>query len=94
VATVVSGDFEWDHAKEAANILKHGVNFDEAATAMVAPDAIFLADDADPGRFIAIGTSAKARVLYVVHVERGPRDRIISARLATASEEAQYPGQP
>jgi uncharacterized DUF497 family protein len=29
-------------------------------------------------------------LLFVVHVERGQRDRIVSARLATASEEAIY----
>lgn len=34
--------------------------------------------------------SAGARLLYVIHVERGARDRIIGARLATAPEEALY----
>jgi uncharacterized DUF497 family protein len=29
-------------------------------------------------------------MLYVVHLERGERDRIISARLATAAEAAHY----
>lgn len=43
---------------------------------------------------IAIGMSAGARVLFVVHVERGTRDRIISARCATAAEESIYPGGP
>ncbi len=41
-------------------------------------------------RFAAIGLSAAARALYVVHVERGPRDRIISARLATNPERDLY----
>jgi len=39
---------------------------------------------------IAIGMSERPRVLFVVHVERGERDRIISARLATRTEEALY----
>jgi uncharacterized DUF497 family protein len=89
---VVSGDFEWDDSKAATNLAQHGVDFDEALTAVVDPDAVFIADPASAGRFHAIGMSAKARVLCVVHVERGARDRIISARLATASEETLYPG--
>jgi uncharacterized DUF497 family protein len=30
----VHGDFEWDDAKAATNIAKHGVGFEEAAIAM------------------------------------------------------------
>ena len=30
--TVVEGDFEWDAAKAASNVKKHGVSFPEAAT--------------------------------------------------------------
>jgi uncharacterized DUF497 family protein len=41
-------------------------------------------------RFAAVGMSAAARVLFVVHVERVERERIVSARLATASEEDLY----
>jgi uncharacterized DUF497 family protein len=90
VATVIQGDFEWDDAKAASNVLKHGVNFDEAMTALVDPNAAFFSDPHHHNRFAAIGMSAKARVLYVIHVERGTRDRIISARPATASEEGLY----
>jgi uncharacterized DUF497 family protein len=39
---------------------------------------------------VVIGTSLRERVLYVVHVERGERDRIISARAATTAERAVY----
>jgi len=94
VPTVVSGDFEWDDAKAARNLAKHGVSFDEAMTALVDPRAIFIDDGGNPGRFVAIGMSAAARVLYVVHVERGAQDRIISARPATAPEESLYTGGP
>ena len=92
VATVVSGDFEWDDAKAATNLMKHGVSFDEAVTALLDPTAFFVEDSAHPGRFAVIGMSAGVRVLYVVHVERGARERIISARLATATEETLYSG--
>jgi hypothetical protein len=37
-----------------------------------------------------VGTSLRDRVLYVVHVERGDRDRIISARPATGGEREVY----
>jgi hypothetical protein len=90
VTTVVEGDFEWDAAKAEANIAKHGVTFEEAATAVTDPNAIFLGDTIHPDRFAAIGASAKGRALYVVHVEQGVRDRIISARRATPAEEALY----
>jgi hypothetical protein len=33
VPTVVHGDFEWDEAKAASNIAKHGVGFEEARSA-------------------------------------------------------------
>src|SRR5258708_37652847 len=72
--TVVSGDFEWDDAKAASNLAKHGVAFDEAVTALVDPYAVYVGDSANPGCFIAIGMSVAARVLCVVHVERGARE--------------------
>jgi uncharacterized DUF497 family protein len=42
------------------------------------------------GKHWVIGTSIRERVLYVVHVERGARDRIISARHATRPERDVY----
>jgi uncharacterized DUF497 family protein len=83
--------FEWDVAKAAANERKHGVSFEEAATAFLDPLARVF-DDPDHGRgelrFLLIGLSAMTRLLLVVHVERAEALRIISARLATASERA------
>jgi hypothetical protein len=37
VATVVRGDFEWNATKAAANVVKHGVSFEEAITAFEDP---------------------------------------------------------
>ena len=91
MATIVYGDFEWDDAKAAANRAKHGISFEEAATAVVDPNAVFLADDSgNEQRLVAIGMSKQVRVLFVVHVGRGQRDRIISARVATRAEEILY----
>ena len=85
--------FEWDEAKAAANLAKHGVSFEEAAT--VFGDQLALTfDDPDHSsgehRFITFGVSEKSRVLLVVNVERGRTVRIISARKATKHERAIY----
>jgi uncharacterized DUF497 family protein len=88
--TVVEGSFEWDSDKAAANLAKHGVSFPEAATVFADPLAVYLDDGSGVGRMVVIGTSLRQHVLYVVHVERGERDRIISARSATAAERAVY----
>jgi uncharacterized DUF497 family protein len=92
VATVLHGSYEWDDEKADANVAKHGVTFVEAATALQDPNAVYLqAGDVDgEERLAAIGISAAARVLLVVHVERGERERIISARIATDAEEKIY----
>lgn len=91
MATVIYGDFEWDDEKAATNLEKHGVTFEEATTAMVDPNAVFLLNEADTeGRLITIGMSHRLSVLLVIFVERGTRDRIISARYATRAEEILY----
>jgi hypothetical protein len=88
--TVFDGDFEWDSAKAASNLIKHGVSFPEAATVFADPYAVYLDDGSGIGRLVVIGTSLRERLLYVVHVERGERDRIISARPATGGEREVY----
>lgn len=83
---------EWNEAKAASNLKKHGVTFDEAATVLLDPLAITFADDhPTEDRSITVGHSALARVLVVVTTERdGDRIRIISARRATAKERRDY----
>jgi uncharacterized DUF497 family protein len=88
--TVVEGDFEWDSTKAKSNLAKHGVSFFEAATVFADPMAIYLDDGSGTGNMVVIGTSLRERLLYVVHVDRGERDRIISARPATATERTVY----
>lgn len=88
--TVVEGDFEWDSEKAASNLVKHGVSFPEAATVFADPLAVYLDDGSGLGNIVVIGTSLQERVLCVVHVERGQRDRIISARPATPGEREVY----
>jgi uncharacterized DUF497 family protein len=90
MATIVFGDFEWDHRKAVSNARKHGVSFEEASTVFIDTNYLLRADDAKTGRYHAIGISALARALTVVHIERGPRIRIISARKATPDEKEAY----
>lgn len=84
--TIVSGSFEWDSAKADANLRKHGVSFDEAATTLAHPQAAVFDDGSGKGRLKAIGTSHRGRVLTVIFEERGERDRIISARRSTPAD--------
>jgi uncharacterized DUF497 family protein len=44
----------------------------------------------EDSRMIVIGASLRERLLFAVHVDRGERDRIISARRATAGEREVY----
>jgi uncharacterized protein len=90
VATVRLGDFEWDEAKARTNLRKHGVSFTDAVTVFLDPRAIDAPDLQDPGRFVVIGRATNARVLFVVHVERGSRVRLISARKASPSQRRIY----
>jgi uncharacterized protein len=90
MATVVEGDFEWDSAKAGRNLTKHGVSFPEAATVFADPQALYIDDGSGTDRVLVIGTSLRDRVVCVVHVQRGERDRIISARRATLGERQAY----
>lgn len=85
--------FEWDPAKAAESLSKHGVSFEEAATVFrdtlsatgQDPDHSF-----DEERFITFGVSTSGRLLVVAHTEFGDIIRIISARQATAVERKIY----
>ena len=86
-------DFEWDSAKAAANVRKHGVSFEEAVSALkddLSATARDLEHSVAEVRFITFGTSAHERLLAVSHTERGNKIRIISARLATRTERKIY----
>jgi uncharacterized DUF497 family protein len=85
--------FEWDAAKAAGNLSKHGVSFEEAATAFGDPLSLTVDDldhSADEFRFITVGSSAGGRVLVIVHTDRENVIRLISARLATRRERRNY----
>jgi len=85
--------FEWDAQKAGANVLKHGVSFDEAATAFGDPLSVTVPDpdhSKDEDRFILMGSTYRGRILVVVHTARRDNIRIISARRATRPERRDY----
>jgi len=85
--------YEWDPEKARANLRKHGVSFEEAATVFLDPLAITFPDpdhSDEEAREITIGLTAKHRVMFISHCWRGDRTRIISARRATRKERKQY----
>ncbi len=89
----MKADCEWDPKKAQANVRKHDVHFEEAATIFQDPQFITVLDEehsVDEQRYITIGLSAKGRLLMVAHTERGGAIRIISARRATKNEERFY----
>ena len=87
--------YEWDEAKNQANIKKHGIAFEEAQTVFDDP-GLQIAEDDGPWkerRFRAIGWSKETRQLFVVYCERGEEEegeeiiRIVSARKLTRKEQ-------
>lgn len=85
--------FEWDAPKSIANLRKHGVSFEEAASVFGDPLALTFADpdhSIREARFVTIGQSHRDLLLIVAHIERGRAIRIISARRATRQERTIY----
>ncbi|MGI4878001.1 MAG: BrnT family toxin [Janthinobacterium lividum] len=85
-------EFEFDPAKNAANLAKHGVPllfgarvFDDPAVAAI--DTIRAGDE--ELRYKAIGT-IDGRLWTAVHVRRGTVVRLISVRRSNANERRDY----
>jgi uncharacterized DUF497 family protein len=85
--------FEWDPQKARRNRAKHGLSFEEAATAFADPRSISRFDpdhSDDEDRFLLLGATYRGRLVVVAHTDRDERVRIISARMATARERRTY----
>jgi uncharacterized DUF497 family protein len=85
-------EFEWDDAKAAANLARHGVSFEAARRAFDDPGMIARTDARErygEERFVLLGMVG-GRVLHVAYAVRGERVRIISARVAEPRERRRY----
>ena len=82
--------FTWDGRKAAANLKKHGVEFNEAATVFYAPYRRPFPDEDHSRfehRFLTIGESVRGQILVVAHTEESDTIRVISAgSLVVANE--------
>ncbi len=75
--------FTWDQEKAASNLLKHGVSFKEATTALHDTLSVTGYDpdhSVDEDRFVTFGMSNKNHLLVVSHKEEGDVIRIISCK--------------
>ena len=84
-------EYEWDDAKAAANLAKHGVDFVDAIAALLDPNRIENIDDScGEERTRTIGMT-RGNILFVVTTMRDEElCRIISARKATRHEQDRY----
>jgi len=91
-------DFEWDIKKARANVRKHKISFERAATIFRDPELLSIPDDEHSEteeRWITIGMDEKGSPIVVSHTfaaisRKLARIRIISARKATNREINQY----
>ena len=84
--------FQYDPAKAAANLRKHGVSFADAEGVLEDPLALTVPDPDAEGekRYIALGLGSAGELLVVVYTEREGEYRIISARRPTRKERESY----
>jgi uncharacterized DUF497 family protein len=89
---MIEDDFEWDDAKAAANLVAHGVSFEQAVGAFLDPFGLEFQDDRaiyDEDRFVLVAMT-EGRVLTVAYTIRDDTIRIISARQAEPHERRRY----
>lgn len=94
-------EFEWDDAKAASNLAKHGVDFHETMSVFLDPLMMTRYDEEhsdDEERWVSLGRAQNGKLLVVVHTfsATGPSTalvRVISARPPTKREREQYEQQ-
>jgi uncharacterized DUF497 family protein len=80
---------EWDETKRIFNLRKHGIDFQDAADALLKPHLEVRSDRYGEARSLAICEAAK-RIIAVIYTLRDERRRIISARRASRDERQKY----
>jgi uncharacterized DUF497 family protein len=83
---------EWDPAKAASNLQKHGISFSDAELVLRDPQGVCVEDKSAKGeeRYVVVGMDALGGITAVCFTYRGEAVRIISARSATRHERRQY----
>jgi uncharacterized protein len=87
-----SDDFEWDEAKSASNLSKHGLPFEIARLVFDDFHAFEWEDDREDygeERFNVTGMVV-GRMITVTYTMRGDKIRLISARKAEPREQRRY----
>ena len=84
--------FEWDEAKNLANIRKHHLDFADAeeifdGPTLTVPD---LREDYGEDRWIVVGVIHGTTVVAIVAERESETLRVISLRKATRNEQKQY----
>jgi uncharacterized DUF497 family protein len=87
-------NYEWDEGKRAANLAKHGIDFNDAAdfdwsTAIETVDDRY---DYGETRWVALG-NLKQRLHVIIYTLRDDSIRIISLRKANPRERQYYETQ-
>jgi uncharacterized protein len=83
--------FEWDAAKNAAHVAKHGIDFDDAVRIFEGPVLEQIDNRRDYGeKRVAVTGIVTGLELFVVYTVRGDNCRIISARRASRYERDAY----
>jgi len=89
--------FDWDSRKAISNRLKHGVSFEEAATAFLDSaglDGEDIEHSESEERRLRLAKSSLGRILVIAYTGRRRGDeevtRIISARRASRKERKKY----
>lgn len=87
-------EFEWDEAKAASNLEKHGVDFEDAIGIFEGPVLEVRSDRGSEVRWRAVGV-VEGVELAMIYTWREGRRRVISARRARKNErEAYYQAYP
>jgi uncharacterized DUF497 family protein len=83
-------EFEWDPAKRAANLAKHGLDFRDARYVFDGrAHMTFISPRGAEARWVTVGL-INGEFVSVVWVDRSAARRIISMRRARRAEEREY----
>ncbi|MGL3106701.1 BrnT family toxin [Bradyrhizobium sp. BR 1432] len=80
---------EWDEDKKNSNLVKHGIDFEDAIEVFDRPLLLRRSDRHNEERWLAIGI-LEERLIAVAFTRRANILRIISARRARKNEERAY----